>query len=359
MNTNLAKGGLCFFLLRLTLYHAKMVLFRLKTKNAGEYNQMNLRKHVSGSKVAVIGSGAVGASIAFAMSIKQLCSELVLIDINQDKAEGETMDINHGLPFLGQMSVRAGDFSDCADCDVIIITAGIPRKPGETRLDLAIKNVELGKKITTSIMEHYNGGVILVVSNPVDVMTYMVSKWSGLPKGRVIGSGTVLDSSRFRYLLSQKLDIDVKNVHGYIIGEHGDSQLPAWSATNIAGLTVDDYCKTAGIEFTAADRIEIIDATKKAGAEIIKRKGATYYAIAIAVNTIVESILKGTSTIRTVGTVMNGEYGLNDVVVNVPSIVGADGVERVLELDLTEQELRFLQHSAGQVRSIIEKVQDI
>jgi L-lactate dehydrogenase len=319
----------------------------------------NVRNHVSGSKVAVIGSGSVGASIAFAMSIKQLCSELVLIDINQDKAEGETRDINHGLPFLGQMSVRPGGFDECADCDVIIVTAGIPRKPGETRLELAKKNVALGRQITSSIMEYYNGGVILVVSNPVDVMTYMISKWSGLPKGRVIGSGTVLDSSRFRYLLSQKLDIDVKNVHGYIIGEHGDSQLPAWSATNIAGLTVDDYCKTSGMEFTEADRAEIIEETKMAGAEIIRRKGATYYAIAIAVNTIVESILKGTSTIRTVGTVMNGEYGLKDVVVSVPSIISADGVERVLELELTEHEHQQLVFSASQVRSVIEEIGEI
>ena len=320
---------------------------------------MNSRNRICGSKVAVVGSGSVGASIAFAMSIKQLCSELILIDINQDKAEGETMDINHGLPFLGQMSVRPGDYCDCADCDVIVMTAGMPRKPGETRLDLARKNVALGKEITENIMKYYNGGVILVVSNPVDVMTYMVSKWSGLPKGRVIGSGTVLDSARFRYLLSERLDIDVKNVHGYIIGEHGDSQLPAWSATNIAGLSIDDYCKTSGIEFDDADRIQIIEATKKAGAEIIKRKGATYYAIAIAVNTIVESILKGTSTIRTVGTVLSGEYGISDVVVNVPSIVGADGVERILELELDEQELRFLRHSAEQVKKVLEQVIDI
>lgn len=320
---------------------------------------MSNNKKKSGSKVAVIGAGSVGASIAFAMSIKQLCSELVIIDVNAAKALGEAMDINHGLPFLGQMEIKAGDYSDCADCDVIVITAGIPRKPGETRLDLARKNVSLGKIITDSIMKYYNGGVILVVSNPVDVMTYMISKWSGLPKGRVIGSGTVLDSARFRYLLSEKLDIDVRNVHGYIIGEHGDSQLPAWSATNIAGLSVDDYCKTAGIAFTDAERIEIIERTKKAGADIIKNKGATFYAIAIAVNTIVESILKGTSTIRTVGTVMTGEYGLHDVVVNVPSIVGADGVERVLELELDEQEMRFLQHSAEQVKLIIEQVEDI
>ena len=313
----------------------------------------------AGAKVAVIGSGSVGASIAFAMSINQLCSDLVLIDVNNDKALGEAMDINHGLPFLGQMKVRAGNFSDCADCAVIIITAGIPRKPGETRLELARKNVALGKSLTASIMEHYNGGVILVVSNPVDVMTYMISKWANLPAGRVVGSGTVLDSARFRYLLSQKLKIDVRNVHGYIIGEHGDSQLPAWSATNIAGLSIDDYCKTAGIEFTDRERIEIVEQVKTAGAEIIKNKGATYYAIAIAVNTLVESILKGTSTIRTVGTVVNGPYGLHDVVVNVPSVLGSDGVERVLELDLNPQELRFLKYSASQVRQIIDQVADL
>lgn len=313
----------------------------------------------AGAKVAIIGAGSVGASTAFAMSINQLCSDLVLIDANNNKALGEAMDINHGLPFLGQMKVRAGEYADCADCAVIVITAGIPRKPGETRLELARKNVALGKDIIENVMKHYNGGVILVVSNPVDVMTYKITKWANLPAGRVVGSGTVLDSARFRYLLSQKLKIDVRNVHGYIIGEHGDSQLPAWSATNIAGLNIDDYCKTAGIEFTDRERIEIVEQVKTAGADIIKNKGATYYAIAIAVNTIVESILKGASTIRTVGTVVDGPYGLHDVVVNVPSILGSDGVERVLELDLNPQELRFLQFSASQVRQIIDQVKDI
>jgi L-lactate dehydrogenase len=313
----------------------------------------------TGTKVAVIGTGSVGASIAFAMSINQLCSDLVLIDVNHDRAIGEAMDINHGLPFLGQMKVRAGVYADCVDCDVIIITAGNPRKPGETRLDLARKNVELGRQITNSFMPYYNGGVILVVSNPVDVMTYMITKWTKLPAGRVIGSGTVLDSARFRYLLSQKLKIDIRNVHGYIIGEHGDSQLPAWSATNIAGLSVDDYCKTTGIKFTEGEMIEITEQVKTAGAEIIKNKGATFYGIAIAVNTIVESILKSTSTIRTVGSVINGPYGLKDVVVNVPCILGADGIERILELDLTPQEMRFLQFSASQVRSIIDQIGDV
>lgn len=313
----------------------------------------------SASKIAIIGAGSVGASVAYAASIKQLASELVIIDVNQEKALGEAMDINHGLPFLGEMKIRSGDYSDVADSSVIVVTAGIPRKPGETRLDLAKKNVALGKSITENIMKHYNGGVILVVSNPVDVMTYMIAKWSGLPKGRVVGSGTVLDSARFRYLLSEKLEIDVRNVHGYIIGEHGDSQFAAWSATNIAGLNIDDYCATADIVFTDEERAAIVEDTKKAGAEIIKRKGATFYGVAVAVNTIIESILKDACTIRTVGTVMDGEYGLNDVVVNVPSIIGKDGVTRVLELYLTAKEREQMKTSANSVRAIINEVKDL
>ena len=312
-----------------------------------------------GSKVAIIGAGAVGSATAFSMAIQQLCTELVLIDVNKEKAQGEVLDISHGLPFLGQMDLYAGDYSDVKDCDLIVITAGIPRKEGETRLDLAKKNVALGKKITESIMEHYNGGNILVVSNPVDVLTYKITQWSGLPRNRVLGSGTVLDSARFRTLLSQKLKIDVRNVHGYIIGEHGDSQLPAWSATNIAGLSIDDYAKTSGISFTQADRIEIAEKTRFSGAEVIKLKGATYNGIAVSVSTIAKSLLKGENTIRTVGSVLNGEYGIYDVATNVPSVINADGIERVLELELEPQELRFLQSSAEQVKKILNEVKDI
>lgn len=311
------------------------------------------------SKVVIIGAGFVGASAAFAMSINQLCSELVLIDINGAKASGEAIDINHGLPFLGQMNIHAGDYSDCANADVIVITAGAARKPGETRLDLAKKNVAIAKGMTENIMKYYNGGVILVVANPVDILTYMISKWSGLPAGRVIGSGTVLDSARFRSLLSQKFNIDVKNIHGYIIGEHGDSQFPAWSATHIAGLSIDEYCAATGTVFTAEDRIEIAKDVRTAGADIIKDKGATYYGIAIAINIIVESLLHGNNTIRTVGAIMNGEYGIHDIAINVPCIIGANGVEKVLELTLTPEEKKLMQHSAEQVKLVLDQVKDI
>ena len=206
------------------------------------------RKH--GSKVAIIGAGAVGSSIAFSMAIQQMCSELVLIDVNQDKARGEALDISHGLPFLGQMEIYAGSYADVKNCDLIILTAGIPRKPGETRLDLAKKNVMLGKSITSSIMENYTSGNILVVSNPCDILTYMVTMWSGLPRNRVLGSGTVLDSARFRTLLSDKLNIDVRNVHGYIIES---TVIPSCLPGALyCRPSIDDYAKTTGDFFPQA-----------------------------------------------------------------------------------------------------------
>ncbi len=312
-----------------------------------------------GSKVAIIGAGFVGASAAYAMAINQLCNELVLIDVNKEKAIGEAMDISHALAFLGQMDIYAGDYKDIRDCDVIIITAGANRKPGETRLDLAKKNVAIAKGITASIMEHYNTGVILVVANPVDILTYMITKWSGLPKGRVLGTGTVLDSLRFRYNLSRKFNVDVKNIHGYMVGEHGDTQIPAWSATHIAGLSIEEYCHTSGIEFTDEERAAVIEDTKKSGATIIKNKGATYYAIGITINTIVETLLKNQNTIRTVGSVIDGPHGLHDVVLSLPSVVNSRGVEKVLELNLTPDELAGLKASAEAVRLVIEEIKDI
>lgn len=312
----------------------------------------------SKSKVAIIGAGFVGASTAFAMSLNQLVGELVLIDVFKDKASGEAMDINHGLPFLGQMSVYSGDYSDCADCDVIVMTAGANRKPGESRLDLAKKNVSIAKEITANVMKYYTKGVILVVANPVDVLTYMIQKWSGLPKGKVMGTGTVLDSSRFRYLLSEKLNVDVRNVHGYIIGEHGDSQLPAWSATHIAGKSISEYFSVPG-GISEQDKAEIIENVKTAGAEIIKKKGATYYAIAITVNTIIETLLKNQNTIRTVSSVIEGMYGIDDVAISLPSVVDSDGVNTVVQLTLTAEEEAALVKSAGQVKLILNEVKSM
>jgi len=310
----------------------------------------------SKSKVAIIGSGFVGASTAFAMALNGLVAELVLIDVNKEKAFGEAMDINHGLSFVSQMSLYSGDYSDCKDCDVIIVTAGANRKPGETRLDLAKKNVSIAKDITTNIMKYYTQGVILVVSNPVDVLTYMIQKWSGLPYGKVMGSGTVLDSSRFRYLLSDKLGVDVRNVHGYIIGEHGDSQLPVWSATNIAGTKLEDYCASLNGQAPIIDKEQIALEIKQAGATIIKNKGATYYAIAMTVNRIVEALIKNQNSVMTVSSVINGNYGINDVALSLPSVVNNTGMEKIFEVKLTDDELKALHYSSEQVKAVLDEV---
>ncbi len=311
------------------------------------------------SKVAIIGAGFVGASAAFALSLNQMVSELVLIDVAKDKAAGEAMDINHGLSFLGQMKVYDGDYSDCADCDVIVITAGANRKPGETRIDLAKKNVAIAKEITSNIMKYYTRGVILVVANPVDILTYKIQNWSGLPAGKVLGTGTVLDSSRFRYLLSEKLDVDVRNVHGYIIGEHGDSQLPLWSATHIAGKNINEYFADPKYGINEADKEIILKDVKTAGAEIIKRKGATYYAIAVTINTILESLLKDQNTIRTVSSVINGNYGIEGVALSLPSIVDSNGVKSIVDLKLADDELEALKYSAEQLKIVLNEVKDL
>lgn len=311
-----------------------------------------------GSKVAIIGAGQVGATVAFSLAFQQLCSELVLIDVNKEKAAGEVLDISHGLPFLGHMNIYAGDYSDIKDCDLIIITAGIPRKPGETRMDLALKNVKLAHIITDSIMANYTKGNILIVSNPCDVVTYKIAQWTGLGN-KIIGSGTNLDSARFRQFLSQKLAVDVRNVHGYILGEHGDTQFPAWSQTHIAGMHIDDYCSARGISFSDDDKIAIAEETKKAGATIIGLKGATYNGIAVSAAALTQSLLKDEHTIRPVCSVLNGEYGITDCPMNVPTIIGANGIEKVLEVPLTEVEMANIAKSAESIRAVIDSVKDL
>lgn len=313
----------------------------------------------SKTKVAVIGSGFVGSSTAFAMALNGLVAEMVLIDVNKEKAFGEAMDINHGLSFLSQMSIYSGDYEDVKDCDIIVITAGANRKPGETRLDLAKKNTTIMKDITTNIMKHYNKGVILMVSNPVDIMTYMVQKWTGLPTGKVMSSGTALDSMRFRSILSEKLGIDARNVHGYIIGEHGDSQVPVWSATNIAGTNLGEYCEKHNIGTDVIDKVQIALDVKQAGATIIKNKGATYYAIAVSVNRIMEALIKNQNSVLTVGSVLNGEYGISDVAISLPSVVNNNGVDRIFDISMTDDELKALRYSAEQVKQILKEVKDI
>ncbi|MCR4557129.1 MAG: L-lactate dehydrogenase [Saccharofermentans sp.] len=312
-----------------------------------------------GTKVAIIGAGAVGSTTAFAIAMQQLCSELVLIDVNKEKALGEALDISHGLPFIGDMYIHAGDYSDVKDADCIIVTAGIPRKEGETRLDLAKKNVRLAHTITDSIMEHYNKGVIMVISNPCDLVTYKVAEWSGLPSNMIIGSGTNLDSARFRVLISRKLGVDVRNVHGYILGEHGETQFPAWSHTHVAGMSIDEYAEAVGIPFGPEVKDEIAQKTKSSGAEIIKLKGATFNGIAVSAATLLRSITEDEHTIRTVATRLNGEYGISGVTLDVPALIGANGVDKIIDMRLTDEEYELLKKSEANMREAIASVEDL
>lgn len=309
---------------------------------------------IEGTKIAIIGAGNVGATVAYAMSIRNTCNELVLIDINRQKAEGEVMDIKHGLPFLDHLNIYAGDYSDIKGSDIIVITAGANRQPGETRLDLAEKNSRIAKSMTESIMKHYDGGIILVISNPVDVLTYHISKWTGLSRGSVVGSGTVLDCIRLRTLLADKFNINMKDVYAYVIGEHGESQFPAWSFSKISGFSIDDYSAASGVEFAENEKLEMAERTRKAGAETIKRKGATFYGIGIAATELCGAFLNDKKAIYTIGCILEGEYGLRDTVVSVPCIVGSKGIEKILEVQLPPDELELLHKSAAAVRSVID-----
>ncbi len=312
-----------------------------------------------GTKVAIIGAGAVGSTTAFTIAMQQLCSELVLIDVNKEKAQGEALDISHGLPFLGDMYIHAGDYNEVKDCDAIIVTAGIPRKEGETRLDLAKKNIKLAHTITDSIMENYNKGVIMVISNPCDLVTHKITEWSGLPSNKIIGSGTNLDSARFRVLISRKLGVDVRNVHGYILGEHGETQFPCWSHTHVAGMDVDEYAQAVGVPFGDDVKEEIAMKTKQSGAEIIKLKGATFNGIAVSAATLLLSILEDEHTVRTVATRLNGEYGIDGVTLDVPAIIGANGIDKIVDMRLTPEEYAKLKKSEANMREAIASVEGL
>ena len=268
---------------------------------------------INTGKAAVIGCGFVGASIAFALMQKRLFSELVLIDSNVEKAEGEAMDLSDGLPYAGTMDIHAGSYEDLSDCDLAIITAGANQKPGETRLDLIDKNVAILKSIIPEITKSDFKGILMIVSNPVDVLTYAAYKISGYPAERVIGSGTVLDTARLKQLLSEHLEVDSRSVHAVIIGEHGDSELAVWSGANVSGIDLNHFCELRGhYDHERAMRL-IYESVRDSAYEIIKRKGATYYGIAMAVSRIAESIMKDEHSVLPVSVVLNGEYGISDI----------------------------------------------
>ena len=304
-------------------------------------------------KAAIIGCGFVGTSIAFSLVQKGIFSELILIDANEKKAEGEAMDLSHGLPFTKPMEIKAGGYEDIADCAMIIITAGANQKPGETRLDLVHKNVEIYKSIIPKIVEKNQEATLLIVSNPVDIMTYVALKLSGYPSHKVIGSGTVLDTARLKYLLSRHLDVDSRSIHAFIIGEHGDSELAVWSAANVSGIPLNHFCELRGYFDHMESMDRIYQSVRDSAYEIIEKKGATYFGVAMAVCRIAESVIRNEHSIMPISVYLDGLYGLHDICLSIPTVVGQEGAEKVLDIPLDLMEMGKLVYSAEELKKII------
>ena len=305
-------------------------------------------------KAAIIGCGFVGSSTAFALMQKGLFSELVLIDADQKKAHGEAADIAHGRPFAHMMQIYAGDYSDVGDCGLIIITAGAAQKPGESRTALVYKNVEIFKNIIPQITAQNFEGILLIVSNPVDILTYAALKLSGLPENRVIGSGTVLDTARMKYALGEHLRVDSRSVHSYIVGEHGDSEIAVLSSTNISGIPLDAFCAMRGYDNPKMKLDEIAESVKNSAYDIIAKKQATYYGIAMSVRRICACIIRNERSILPVSSMMHGEYGICDIAMSMPVVLGAEGVETHVPISLNEDETTRLIQSAETLGRIAE-----
>jgi L-lactate dehydrogenase len=309
-------------------------------------------------KVVVVGAGAVGSTFASALAQNGVADEIALIDLDRELVKGQVLDLAHGLPFFPAVKVREGGKGDYTDAHVIVITAGAKQRTGETRLNLLQRNAAIIERIVADIVDQRSQAVIVVVSNPVDVLTYVAHKRSGWTRGRVIGSGTVLDSARFRYLLSQHCGVDVHNVHAYVLGEHGDSEFAAWSMTHLAGIPIDEYCPICGkCKDWRIERQGIEEATRKSAYHIINYKGATYFAVGLALVRIVKAILRNERSVLTVSTVLNGEYGLEAVSLGVPSIVTQGGVESVLEAKLPPEEMKALVNSASVLQDSIAELE--
>jgi L-lactate dehydrogenase len=284
--------------------------------------------------------------------------EIVLVDLNRQRAEGEAMDLNHAAPLSNPVRVWAGDYADLAGADVVVVAAGTAQRPGETRLDLVKRNAAIFRDIIPRIATPNPTGILLIATNPVDVLSYVAWKASGFPSRRVIGSGTILDTARFRYLLGEQLAMDPRSVHAYIIGEHGDSEVPVWSLANVAGMRLSEFCSREKLKLRPEDRERIFQQTRDAAYEIIQRKGATYYAVAVGLLRIVESILRDQHTVFSVSSLVPGYYGIEDVYLSLPAVIGQGGVERVLHLPLSEQETAALRQSAAVLRGVLDEVRE-
>jgi L-lactate dehydrogenase len=307
-------------------------------------------------KITVIGAGNVGATIAYTLSLGSIASEIVLIDINKDKVQGEVMDIVQGTSFREPISVIAGEYEDAKDSDIVIITSGVGRKPGQTRIDLAQTNVNILKSITPQIVSVAPKALYVIVSNPVDVMTYVFTKISGLPENQIIGSGTILDTARLRYDLSHHYKVAQKNIHAYVYGEHGDTSFIPWSLADISGCSLSQYedlMLRKGMVDKRLDPDETLTYVQKSGGEIIAKKGATFYAVSASVNKILSALVAAYDSVATVSSMMHGEYGIDDVCISTMTIIGPDGVKGKVPVDLTYDEQLKLKASADALKEVI------
>ena len=311
---------------------------------------------VNMQKVAVIGCGFVGATSAFSLIQSGLFSEMVLIDANHEKAVGEAMDLSHGSAYSTPVKIYAGSYDDIVDAGLIVITAGANQKPNETRLDLVKKNVSIFKSIIPEIKNRNCEGILMIVSNPVDILTYVTLKLSGFPAHRVIGSGTVLDTARLKYVLGRHLQVDPRDVHAYIIGEHGDSELAVWSGAQVAGIHINHFCELRG-HFNHQEAMErLAQQVRDSAYEIIERKGATYYGVAVAVKRIATAIVKNEHAVLPISSLMQGEFGLSDLCLSIPTVVGNKGVEMVVDIYLDNEEKQKLLESAHALKQVLESL---
>lgn len=311
----------------------------------------------NGYKISILGSGRVGSSIAYTLTIGGVCSEIVLVDIAKQLAEGEAMDILQGTPFSNSVNIHAGEYEDVADSDIIIVTLGRARKPGQSRIELAQANVDIIKSVMPKVAEYAPNAIYIVVSNPVDVLTYATLKVTNLSSNQVIGSGTLLDSSRLRSIIAEHVGLNATNVHGYVLGEHGDSSVVPWSLVSIAGTSIDEYEASLGdvVKHGNKDesKVTIEQAVRESGAKVIQSKGATNYAIAMSVRYLCENILRNTNTVLTVSSMMTGEYGIEDVCISIPSVVNSTGLVRTIKPPLTDKEVELLKNSAQVLKDTI------
>ena len=311
------------------------------------------------NKITIIGAGSVGSTIAYTLSQGDITSEIVLIDINKDKVSGEVMDIIQGTCFRDPISVVAGDYEDAKDSDIVIITSGISRRPGQTRLELTQTNVDILKSITPSIVAAAPNAKYIIVSNPVDILTYVFTKISGLPERQIVGSGTILDTARLRYILSAHYGVAQKNIHAYVFGEHGDSSFIPWTGSFVSGVHIDEYhelMNSRNMNIPPLDKDEILHYVQKSGGQIIKNKGATFYAVSASVCKLCSTLLASSDSIATVSTMMHGEYGISDVCLSTLTLIGPNGIHGKIPMRMSDEEIGKLRNSAEVLKSAISNI---